>query len=105
MYRVDAAFDDLEVVRVDDIFADVAVQRWDACPLKIRQLGWRAGGSHVYPDESSPLTRRVRGGCDLGPEIALRWLGRHVDALSGEVKLPAVIDTTQPIFLIAAEEE
>src|SRR5439155_206073 len=46
------------------------------------------------------------GGCaDLRLEVAFRRLRRHVEALAGDVELPAVVDAAEAFFFIAAEEE
>ena len=40
----------------------------------------------------------------LGLEVRLGRLGRHVDAVAGDVELPAVVDAAQALFFVAAEE-
>src|SRR5262249_36056000 len=59
---------------------------------------------HVGPDDAVALDAGIGARPNLRLEVALCRLGGHVDALATDVELPAVIDATEAILLIAAEE-
>src|SRR5207244_9715211 len=58
-----------------------------------------------HPDDTAAFDQRIRLQLDLLAEPALGRLGGHVDALAGDVVLPAVIGTAQPALLVTAEPE
>ena len=61
--------------------------------------------AHVDPDHAVTLLRWVRPRVHLRLEVALRRLRRHVDAITGDIELPAVVNAAQPFFLVASEEQ
>jgi hypothetical protein len=71
--------------------------------LRHRRLQRRV--THVNPDDWSLLNTWVGGSLNLFLKVALGWLVRHVHTGAAYIKLPAVIHTAQPIFLVAPEEQ
>ena len=66
--------------------------------------GASARRAHVDPDDAGALHDLVGLGLDLLLE-ARRRQARHVDAVAGDVELPAVVDAADAAFLVAAEEQ
>ena len=67
--------------------------------------GWRSGGPMIGPQHAAALDQRIGLELDALGEAALLGLRRHLDALAGDVELPAVIGAAQPAFLVAPEPQ
>src|SRR5712691_7510157 len=74
-------------------------------PLELGNAGLQLWRAHVGPDHAAALDAGVGRDPDPVLEVALRWLGRHVDAAAIEVVFPAVVDAAQSALLVAAKEE
>src|SRR5262249_61265894 len=61
--------------------------------------------AHVDPDQAGTLDGAVGLGLDFLLEALVLGHVRHVEAVAGDVELPAVIDAAQPALLVAAEEQ
>ncbi len=105
MRGVDGAFHRLHPVAVLPLLRDVAVRGRHQRHLQCRQFGDLAGRAHIGPDHVAPFAHRIGFDPDqvLGVKIGIG--GRHVDASTVGVEFPAVIDTADAAFLIAAEPE
>jgi hypothetical protein len=105
MRGVDGAFHRLHPVAVLPFLRDVAVRGRHQRHLQRRQLRHVGGRAHIGPDHVAPFPHRIGFDADqvLGVEIGIG--GRHVDASALGVEFPAVIDTADAAFLVAAEPE
>src|SRR5262249_61007230 len=63
------------------------------------------GRPHVCPQDAAPLDQGIGRELDLLDEAAFLRFGGHLDALPGNVELPAVIGAAQAAFLVAAKPE
>ena len=105
MGGVDAPLDGLRVVRLLVIPRDVPVALGHSQVFEVGQFRPQVPGAHVGPADAPCLDDRVADELDLLLERALVRLGRHVDALAGDVVLPAVVGAAQTVLLVASEEE
>src|SRR5262249_54044473 len=67
-------------------------RRFGACP-------------HIDPDDAGAFRGRIGLGLDLVLEILRRRHARHVDAIAGNVELPAVVDAADAVLLVTPEEQ
>ena len=61
--------------------------------------------SHVSPHHTGFVHRWIGDGFDLGPKIGFGGLVGHVDALTGRIEFPTVIDAAHARFFVASEEK
>ena len=61
--------------------------------------------AHVGPQHAAPFDQRVRLELDLLREARGFRLGRDLEALAGDVVLPAVVRAPQAAFLVAGEPQ
>src|SRR5207247_6258176 len=73
--------------------------------LEIRKWRRRPTWSHVCPENSAALGARIRRCSDFLLELALGRLAGHVDAGTGHIEFPPVIDAAQAVVLISSVEE
>src|SRR5687768_9526725 len=104
MSGVNAALDCLGVIAVLNVPRDVPMALWHSHPLELRQLRLQLARTHVGEQNSCRLLDRVRRYLDLVLEDAVFILRGHVDAVTFNVELPAMVCAAQTAFLIAAEE-
>src|SRR5215208_5580220 len=102
---VDAAFHRLQEIALLQPLAHEAVAVRNDRPLQLGQRRAQLRWTHVRPDKTAALLRRIRDRVDLVLEIRLRRLVRHVETVSVDIELPAVVDAAQPRLLISAEEQ
>ncbi len=105
VHGVDAALDGLRVVVLLEVPGDVTVAVRHARPLELGHRLHVLLRAHVRPEDAAALPDGVRPQLDLVPEVAVRGLGRHVDALAVDVELPAVVGAAEAHLLVAPEEE
>src|SRR5204863_6672618 len=82
-----------------------SLRRGDDRPLELGQARLHLGPSQVGPDHTAAVATGVRDGLDLLLERALGRLVRHVDTATGYVEFPAVVDASEPVLFVAAEEQ
>src|SRR5512146_572555 len=71
--------------------------------LKLRLLRGRA---HIDPDETARFPRRIGLMLDMSAHPrAIVGLAGHVEDIALDVEFPAMIETAQTAFLVAAEDE
>src|SRR5262245_4115782 len=103
MGRVDLAFENLRPVaadmNLDDRYPRIFMRREG----RRLEFGHRFGWPHIGPDEAAPFTSWIGLDLHLLDEAALRRLRCHLDDVTLNVHLPAVIEATQSAFLVAAE--
>ena len=104
MRGVDLALERLQVVAIALDEADLDLVLGHVQDLEGRQRRRLSARSHVDPHHAGALDHLV------GPRLHLlleagRRQARHVDAIAGDVELPAVIDAAQAAFFVAAEEQ
>src|SRR4051794_860222 len=104
MRGIEMAFHCLRVIAFLCPADDNAMAIRHETPLEARDFGLMLGLAHVNPDHAAPLLCRIGVDLDLVFEVALRRLVRHVDASTGSVELPAMVDAAYPGFLVPAEE-
>jgi hypothetical protein len=102
MRGVDVALQGLQIVAVALDEADPYLIVGNAEHLERRQRRRLGTRSHIDPHDAGAFDRAVGPGADLVFEVLMRRHVRHVDALAGNVEFPAVIDTAQPVRLVAA---
>ena len=105
MARVDAAFHRLQPVAFLEALRRVGLRGGHRRELVLRKRRLRFRRSHVGPEDAAALDERVRGQLHLLRKRGVLRLVRHVDALAGDVVLPAVIRAAQSALLVAAEPE
>ena len=74
-------------------------------PFVLRQRRLALGGPHVGPQHAAALDERIALQLDALAEARVLRLRRDLDALAGDVVLPAVVRAAQPALLVAAEPE
>ncbi len=104
MGGVDLALERLQPVAIALHHVDDDLVRREIQHLEGRQR-LRLALAHVHPDQAGPLHDAIGLGFDLVLEILVLGHVRHVEAVAGNVELPAVIDAAQPALLVAAEEQ
>src|SRR4030095_10240080 len=72
-------------------------------PLESRQWRLECGRAHIRPDNIAQLHTRIRLQPDPFAKSVLLRLGRNIDALAGDVVLPAVIGAEEAPLLLATE--
>ncbi|MGY4446984.1 hypothetical protein ACVWZR_001644 [Bradyrhizobium sp. i1.3.1] len=105
MRRVDIAFEALEPVgfALEDGDGQILLRNEQRFVHRHRRrLGPRA---HVNPYEARALANPVAFCADLFLEILRRGDVRHFEAAAVNVELPAVIDATDTVLLVTAEEQ
>ena len=102
---VDLALERLQPVAVALDQADADLSRRHVEDLEARQRRRLRVLAHMDPDEAGALDRAIGLGLHLVLEVLAGGRARHVDAVAGDVVLPAVIDAAQPALLVAAEEQ
>jgi hypothetical protein len=60
---------------------------------------------HIGPDYTAPLSGRVGFDFDLVLKVALFRFRRHVNTITVNVKLPAVINAPQTALLVSTKEQ
>jgi hypothetical protein len=61
--------------------------------------------AHIRPDGATAIYRWVSRDFDLVLKVALGWLRGHIDAITINIELPAVVHAAQAALFIAAEEK
>ena len=102
---IDAAFHGLQPIALLQPLRDEALLARHQRELPFRQRRPRFRRSHIGPQDAAARDQRIGRDLDLLGEAALVRLGRHFDALAGDVELPAMIGAAQPAFLVAAEPQ
>src|SRR5262245_757227 len=92
----------LEIVALLQAFRDEDMARRQVAPLDGRRRGLLSLRSHIGPDDAGALD----AGVAFDPHVlaGLRRR-RHVDALSVDRELQAVVGAADAVFLVAAEVE
>jgi hypothetical protein len=62
-------------------------------------------GPHINPDQAAVEGCRISRDVDLLFKAALGRFGRHVDAVAGDIKFPAVVDAADAALFVASEVE
>src|SRR5262245_21551442 len=101
--RIDAAFEDLKVVRFLKKQSINAMLIGNAQKFKVGQFRWSFRQPHVGPDDAAALDAKITGVLHLLHEL-LRWryIG-HIDTLAVGRILPGVIGAAQPVCFDAPE--
>ena len=102
---VDAALERLQVVAFLDDLGDVTSRFRHLGPGELRQRRHFIRRPEISPDDAAELAGRIRGQPHLVLELEFLRLVQLIDAGTGHVELPAVIDAAQPAFLVAPEKE
>src|ERR1700722_11428256 len=103
--RVDTAFERLQIVAFLDDLGDVPALFRYLGPSEFRRGRHLFGRTHIGPDDAAELYRRIRGEVSVLLELILRRLIELIDAVAFNVEFPAVIDASEPAFLVATEKE
>src|SRR5262245_36233064 len=101
--RIDAAFEDLKVIRLLKKQSIDAVLIGNPQKFKVGQFRWIFRQPHVGPDNAAALHARITGVLHLLHEL-LRWryIG-HIDTLAVGGVLPGVIRAAKPVCFDAPE--
>src|SRR3954452_4502398 len=59
----------------------------------------------MHPDDATALDGLICFRPDFGTEVVVRRHARHVDAGTGDVILPTVVDAADPALFVATKEE
>jgi hypothetical protein len=73
--------------------------------LEVQEWRLKFLGPHVRPNGAATVYRRVSSDFDFVFEVTLSGLGRHINAIAGDVKLPSVIDASQAALFVPAKEQ
>ena len=103
--RIDATLHRLQPVALLQALGDEALLRRDRGELPFRQRRLVLLGPHIGPQHAAALDQRIGRELDLPGEAAFLGLGGNLDALPGEIELPAVIGAAQAAFLVAPEPQ
>src|ERR1700752_3226629 len=105
MRSVDVTLQGVQIIAIalDEKNSDLAVGH--AENFELRQRRRFGARTHIDPDNAGALDGAIRPGADLVLEILIRQHVRHIEALAGHVKFPAVIDAAQSALLAAAEKQ
>ena len=104
MRGVDLALERLQPVAVALDEADLDLVLGHVEDLEGRQRRYLCALAHVDPDDAGALHRLVGFRLHLLLE-ARRRQARHVQAVAGDIELPAVIDAANAALLVAPEEQ
>src|SRR5713226_4087721 len=102
---VDVAFQSLYPVAGPHGLPLGAVRLRQHVPFQVWERGRLGARPQVGPDDTVSLSAGVRPCLHLVLEVALGRLVRHVDAVTGDIELPAVIDAPQSGFLVASKKQ
>src|SRR5437763_16415423 len=105
MRGVDAAFQCLQPVAFLDDLGDVPARLRYLGPGEFGRRRHLVGRAEIGPDETAELDRRIGRDVNVLLELMLRRLVELIDAIAFDVKFPAVIDASEPAFLVAAEPQ
>src|SRR5690606_15521118 len=102
---VDAALEGLQPVALLQALGGVGLLRGHQRELELRQRRLAGRIPHVGPEDVADLDQRVRGELDVLAEARVVRLRGDLDALAGDVVLPAVVGAAQAALLVAAEPQ
>src|SRR5262249_27558564 len=101
--RIDAAFEDLKVIRLLKKQSIDAVLIGNAQKFKVGQFRWGFCQPHVGPDNAAALHARITGVLHLIHELLRRRYIGHIDTLAVGGVLPGMIGAAQPVYFDAPE--
>lgn len=105
MRVVDIAFQRLQPVALPLDAEEAELLGGQSCRLELGQRRRHRAGTEIGPDEAGALHHREGASLDLVLEVLVRQHVRHVNAVAGDVELPAVVDAADAARLVAAEEQ
>jgi hypothetical protein len=104
MRGVDLALQRLQIVAIalDEAHFDLVLG--DIEDFERRQRRRLRARSHVDPDDAGALHHLVGLRLHFLLE-ARRWQARHIEAIAGDVELPAVVDAANSAILVASQKQ
>src|SRR5262252_5082230 len=106
MRRINRAVDGLCPIAALEALGRSTLAGGQRRPLEVRRLGGKVARAHVDPHHAATHSGSVGYAFCLGLEqLAAFGLRGNVDAIALNIIFPAMVDASQPAFLIASIEQ